>query len=90
MIKYKWTPLQLLALVSFTLAICDTISIARMKGEPGLGGLAPMIYGGIGVGTIISDFIMQAIFRNNNKAFILTEVLLLLAFVIWIYSNGGI
>jgi hypothetical protein len=90
MIKYKWTPLQLLALVSITLAICDTISIARMKGESGLGGLAPMIYGGIGVGIIIIDVIIQTIFRNNNKAFMLTEVSLLLAFVIWIYSMGGI
>lgn len=90
MLNYKWTPLQLLALVSITLAICDFISISRMKGEPGLGGLAPMIYAGFGLGIIVVDFILQAILRNQKNAFIISEVILLLAFVIWMYSMGGI
>jgi hypothetical protein len=90
MLNYKWTPLQLLALVSITLAICDFISIARMEGEPGLGGLAPMVYVGFGGGIIVVDFILQGIFRNRKNAFIISEVILLLSFVIWIYSTGGI
>ena len=90
MLNYKWTPLQLLALVSVTLAICDFISISRMKGEPGLGGLAPMLYAGFGAGVIVIDVIFQAIFRNSKNTFFVIEVVLLLTFVIWIYSIGGI
>ena len=90
MFKFKWTPLQLLALVLITLAVCDFISLSRMKGEPGLGGFAPMIYAGLGGGVVIVDFILQAILRNHKNAFMISEVILLLTFVIWIYSSGGV
>jgi hypothetical protein len=61
-----------------------------MKGEPGLGGLAPMVYAGFGGGIIVVDIIFQVIFRNYKNTFFVIEVILLLAFVIWMYSIGGI
>ena len=89
MFNFRWTPFQLLSLVSFTLVICEFIAIAKLKGDPGLGGLAPMIYAGFGAGFMVVDIIFQAIFRNYKNIFFVVEVVLLLAFVVWMYSIGG-
>ena len=90
MFKYRWTPFQLLALVSVTLAICDAVAISRMNGEPGLGGLAPIIYACFAVGVFIVDVILQTIFIKSRNVFFVIETILLLVIVIWIFSLGGI
>ena len=61
-----------------------------MKSDPGLGGLTPYIYTAFGVGFFIIDFLIQFFLRKYQQAFFLCEVVLCLAFVIWIYSIGGI
>jgi hypothetical protein len=90
MFKYKWTPLQLLALVAISLAIFEFISIANIKGEPGLGGLTPYIFMAFGAGLFIIDCFIQFLLRNSRKAFFICEAVLCLSLVIWIYSIGGI
>ena len=87
-IKYKWTPFQLLALVAVTLAVCDVVTISQMKGDPGLGGLSPIVYLGFGLGVFILDVIMQNILRKSPNAFYISQVVLCLIFVVWLYSVG--
>ena len=82
--KYKWTPLQILALVIIILFIYQLIAFARMKGEPGIGGLALNIYAGFAFITILADLILQAVFYNLKKAFFIAEGLLIAAFLIWL------
>jgi len=90
MFKYKWTPFQLLALYAIAISVYDSILLTKMKGEPGLGGLFPFIYISFGLGLFITDSIFQYLLRKHEKVFFITEALLSLIFVVWIYSDGGI
>ncbi len=86
--KYKWTPFQLLAFVALCVGIYELIIISRMKSDPGLGGLAPYIYLGFAFGIFIVDILVQQIL--SKRSFYISEAILVLAFIIWIISLGGI
>ena len=90
MLRYQWTPFQLLAIVALTLAIFDFVALSKMKSEPGLGGLAPYIYMAFSIGFVIFDLLFQYLFRKFKQAFYICEVIFCLAFVVWIYNFGGI
>jgi hypothetical protein len=88
--RYKWTPFQLLALYATALAVYDTIFVAQMQGEPGLGGLIPYIFLACGMGLFILDVLFQYLLRRREKLFFVLEAVLSIAFVLWIYRAGGI
>ena len=80
--KYGWTPFIFLSLVFLGGGIYTAIEIALMKGEPGLGGLAPYILFGLSGILFFVDLFIQMLL-SNRKALHIGESILIAAFIIW-------
>ena len=82
--KYRLTPLHLLALATCIGMILEIIEVSNIKGDPGLGGLAPYIMFGLTFLVLFIDFILQLIF-NKYKYLLITEICLFFV-LIFLYS----
>ena len=88
--KHKWSPFQLLASAAVLLGIFELVSIARMQADPGLGGLAPFTYIVFAFAIFIIDIFLQQVLKKNKKSFYISEAILVVGFIIWIISLGGL
>lgn len=84
--SYRLTPLHFLALYTAIMTVKEFIILAGIEGEPGLGGLFPLIYLGMTVGILIIDLLVQALFKSRKAVYII-ELCLIAALMIWYYID---
>ena len=82
--KYRLTPFHFLALVTTISLVNEIIEVSRIKGDPGLGGLAPYIMLGLTLAILFIDLVIQLIFKKL-KTILIIEVSLIGVAAIYYY-----
>ncbi|MBL7733095.1 MAG: hypothetical protein JNM88_18130 [Chitinophagaceae bacterium] len=82
--NYRLTPFHGLAFLTIVLMVAEIIDVSKVKGDPGLGGLGPLVLFGLTITILLTDFFIQLTIKSR-KWVVISELVLLLAAVLFYY-----
>ena len=86
---YRVTPFHFLATLLFGGTLYLSIITLIENDDPGIAGVLPGILLSFSLLVILIDFILQAILYRNRKLLYATQLILIIAILIWAFVMDG-